>query len=98
MQANSIKASAAIRVDLAAIFVSLELSRSKWLVTSISPGGGEKMSKFIIAGGDIAGLFAHFSNCSERPMPVPADAFPSYPYRSLVLMAFGSTAFSSAKG
>ncbi len=34
----------AIRTDLGAIFVSLELSRSKWLITSLSPGGG-KMSK-----------------------------------------------------
>jgi len=33
---------ATIRVDIAAIFVSLELSRSKWLVTSLSPGAGEK--------------------------------------------------------
>ena len=36
---------AAIRVDLGAIFISMELSRSKWLITSLSPGGGEKMSK-----------------------------------------------------
>jgi transposase len=35
----------AIRTDLAAIFVSLELSRSAWLITSLSPGAGEKMSK-----------------------------------------------------
>jgi transposase len=35
----------AIRTNLGAIFVSLELSRSTWLITSISPGGGEKMSK-----------------------------------------------------
>ena len=33
---------AAIRTDLGAIFVSLELSRSIWLVTSLSPGSGEK--------------------------------------------------------
>ena len=33
----------AIRMDLGAIFVSLELSRSTWLITSLSPGGGEKM-------------------------------------------------------
>jgi len=32
-------ASTAIRFDIGAIFVSLELSRSKWLVTSLSPGG-----------------------------------------------------------
>ena len=31
----------AIRTDLGAIFVSLELSRSTWLITSLSPGGGE---------------------------------------------------------
>ena len=35
----------AIRTNLGAIFVSLELSRSTWLVTSLSPGGGDKMSK-----------------------------------------------------
>ena len=35
----------AIRTDLGAIFVSLELSRSTWLVTSLSPGNGERMSK-----------------------------------------------------
>ena len=34
----------AIRTDLGAIFVSLELSRSTWLITSLSPDGGEKMS------------------------------------------------------
>ena len=34
----------AIRVDLGAIFVSLGLSRSKWLISSLSPGGSEKMS------------------------------------------------------
>jgi uncharacterized membrane protein YeaQ/YmgE (transglycosylase-associated protein family) len=28
-----------------AIFISLELRRSTWLITSLSPGGGEKMSK-----------------------------------------------------
>jgi hypothetical protein len=33
------------------LFVSLELSRSKWLVTSLSPGN-DKMSKHAVAGGD----------------------------------------------
>ena len=31
-----------IRVDLAAISVSLELSRATWLVTSLSPGAGRR--------------------------------------------------------
>ena len=38
-------AQAAIRTDLGAIFVSLELSRRTWLITSLSPGGGEKMDQ-----------------------------------------------------
>ena len=46
----------AIRWDIAAIFVSLELSRSKWLVTSLSPGSGEKMSKHVVDGGDSSAL------------------------------------------
>ncbi len=36
---------AAVRRALSALFVSLELSRTTGLVTSLSPGGGEKMSK-----------------------------------------------------
>jgi len=39
----------AIQSNLAAIFVSLELSRSIWLITSLSPGSGEKMSKAFCA-------------------------------------------------
>jgi predicted ATPase len=49
------EAPTAIRTDLGAIFVSLELSRSTWLITSLSPGGGEKMSKQVVRGGG-AGL------------------------------------------
>ena len=45
--------SGALRVDLSAIFVSLELSRSKWLVTSLSPGAGERMAKFVVTGGAV---------------------------------------------
>ncbi|AVF02312.1 MULTISPECIES: IS110 family transposase [Devosia] len=66
MQANSTKAPAAIRVDLAAIFVSLELSRSKWLVTSLTPGGGEKMSRHIVSAGDVSGLLDHFGELQRK--------------------------------
>ena len=41
----------ATRANHATLFVSLELSRSKWLVTSLSPGN-DKMSKHAVAGGD----------------------------------------------
>ena len=54
----------AIRTDLGAIFVSMELSRSKW--TSVSPGNGEKMSKHSMTAGDVAGLFALFAKLRER--------------------------------
>ena len=60
-----------IGADLCAIFISLELSRSTWLVTSLSPGGGEKMSKHSVSAGDIAALLARFSElrrkaCADR--------------------------------
>ena len=51
---------ATIRTDLGAIFISLELSRSRWIVTSLSPGGAEKMSKYSVPGGDLVGLMERF--------------------------------------
>lgn len=59
---------AAIRVDLDAIFVSLELSRKRWLVTSLSPGAGEKMSRHAVAGGDAAGLLALFDELKRKTL------------------------------
>jgi len=56
----------AIRADLGAIFVSLELSRSTWLITSLSPRSGEKMSKHSVRGGDIAGLLKRFTQLQEK--------------------------------
>jgi transposase len=56
----------AIRTDLAAIFVSLELSRSTWLITSLSPGNGEKMSKHSVAGGDVTALLNRFAQLQEK--------------------------------
>jgi transposase len=38
----------AIRTDLGAIFVSLELSRSTWLITSLSPGGEDVESTWSV--------------------------------------------------
>src|SRR6478672_12083982 len=60
------EAPTAIRTDLGAIFVSLELSRSSWLVTSLSPSGGEKMSKHAVRGGDFAGLMERFARLQEK--------------------------------
>jgi transposase len=43
----------AVSTQLNAIFVSLELSRSTWLVTSLSPGRGERISRHPVKGGDV---------------------------------------------
>jgi len=56
----------AIHTQLGAIFVSLELSRSSWLITSLSPGGGEKMSKHSVRGSDFAGLMQRFAQLQEK--------------------------------
>src|SRR3954462_4400588 len=61
MPAAQPETSTAIRVDLGAIFVSLELSKSTWLVTSLAPGS-EKISRHTVTGGDTAGLFACFAD------------------------------------
>ncbi|MEJ2375109.1 MAG: IS110 family transposase [Pseudolabrys sp.] len=56
----------AIGTDIGTIFVSMELSRSTWLVTSLSPGGGEKMSKHSIPAGDIGALLVRFSEFRQK--------------------------------
>jgi len=66
----------AIRTQLGAIFVSLELSRSTWLVTSLSPGGGDKMSKHSVKAGDIAGLFERFSSLTAKACARTGENFP----------------------
>jgi transposase len=70
------QAPTAIRTDLGAIFVSLELSRSTWLITSLSPGGGEKMSKHSMRGGDVAALLARFSQLREKAQARTRQCFP----------------------
>jgi transposase len=66
----------AIRTNLGAIFVSLELSRSIWLITSVSPGGGEKMSKRSVSAGDIAALLTRFSELGKKAFAQTGNSFP----------------------
>lgn len=68
--------SAAIRTDLGAIFVSLELSRSSWLITSLSPGNGEKLTKHAVRGGDVAGLLARVAQLTEKSQTQVGRRFP----------------------
>jgi len=66
----------AIRTDLGAIFVSLELSRKTWLITSLSPGGGEKMSKHSVPAGDIAALLERFRQLQKKARTRTGRNFP----------------------
>ena len=65
----------AIRTNLGAIFVSLELSRSTWLITSLSPGGGEKMSKHGLSAGNIAALLARLSELKQKAFARTGQSF-----------------------
>jgi transposase len=56
----------AIRTQFGAIFVSLELSRSNWLITSLLPGKGEKMSTHRVTAGDMAELLALFAMLKHK--------------------------------
>src|SRR5215211_3707624 len=73
---HRLDAQTAIRTDLGAIFVSMELSRTTWLITSLSPGAGEKMSKHSLRSSDIAGLLSRFAQLKEKARMRTGKAFP----------------------
>jgi len=66
----------AIRTHIAAIFVSLELSRSTWLVTSLSPGKGERMSRHSVTAGDMAELLALFAGLRRKAEVRTGQSYP----------------------
>jgi transposase len=66
----------AIQTNLAAIFISLELSRSIWLITSLSPGSAEKMSKHSVRAGDVAALLARVSELKRKASERTGKSFP----------------------
>ena len=70
------EAPTAIQTHLAASFVSLELSCSIWLITSLSPGSGEKMSKHSVRAGDVAALLARFSELKRKASERTGKSFP----------------------
>ncbi|WP_448040078.1 IS110 family transposase [Bradyrhizobium liaoningense] len=67
---------AAIRTQFGAIFVSLELSRSTWLVTSLSPGKGEKMSRHSVEAGDLAELLKLFAELKGKAQVRTGESYP----------------------
>jgi transposase len=66
----------AVQVSLAAIFVSLELSRSTWLITSLVPGGGDKMSKHSVRSSDVAELMTHLAKLRDKAHARAGASFP----------------------
>jgi transposase len=67
---------AAIRTQFGAIFVSLELSRSNWLITSLSPGKGEKMSKYSVTAGDTGRLLKLFADLRRKAQVRAGESYP----------------------
>ena len=63
MPTTAITTAAAITPsECGAVFVSLELSRSTWLVTALAAPLGGKMSRHRVRAGDVAGLPERFSD------------------------------------
>ena len=71
----------AIHTQLGTIFISLELSRSTWLVTSLSPGGGEKMSKHSCARAMSRDCWNAFRPSRKKCAPGLARPFRSLSFR-----------------
>jgi transposase len=67
---------AAIRTDLGAIFISMELSRRAWLITSLPPGAGEKMSKHSVPASDVCGLLHRFAELRRKAAARTGREFP----------------------
>src|SRR5271166_3581232 len=76
IDADRAETPAAIQTHFAAIFISLELSRSVWLITSLTPGGGEKMSKHSVRAGDVAALLARIFELKQRALARTGKSFP----------------------
>jgi transposase len=66
----------AIHTQFGAIFVSLELSRSNWLITSLSPGKGEKMSRHGVPAGNVAELSALFAELERKAEVRTGQGYP----------------------
>jgi hypothetical protein len=57
----------AIRTQFGAFFVSLELSRLTWVVTSFSRGNGWRMSRRGVTAGQTGELLALFAELRRKP-------------------------------
>src|ERR1700735_718254 len=67
---------AAIQTHIGAIFISLELSRSRWLITSLAPGRGQRMSRHWVEAADLAGLLARFWAIRDKALARTGISYP----------------------
>jgi transposase len=74
--ADTTEMRAIVRTDRRAVSISLELSRSKWPIASLSPGAMETMSMYILPGGDIDGLLERFRRLQEMTRFRTGQAYP----------------------
>ena len=49
---------------------------SKWLITSLSPGRGEKMSKHMVVGSDVTAMLACFAELKRKAQARTGRNFP----------------------
>src|SRR5437764_7684727 len=54
----------------------MELSRRAWLITSLSPGAGEKMSKHSVPASDVSGLLHRFAELKRKAAVRTGRDFP----------------------
>jgi len=87
MAVDQSEAHTAIRSDLGVIFVSLELSKSTWLVTSLAPASS-KMSRHSVPGGEIAGLLAVLAELRKK-----AGSRLGQPHRLVIIQEAGLDGF-----
>src|SRR3954469_4929223 len=66
----------AVRTDLKALFVSLELSRSTWVITFLAPGRGERMSRHSVPSGGTAAPLAPLAQLKEKARARTGQTFP----------------------
>jgi transposase len=98
MSFNDLPTQTAMRTDLGAIFVSMELSRSVWLITSMSPGAGEKMSKRSVHAGDVAGLLAQLADLRHKAHARTGQMFPIISIQEAGLDGFWTHRVLEAEG
>ena len=88
---------AAVSTQLNAIFVSLELSRSTWLVTSLSPGAGDRMSRHAVKGSDFPALMELFEQLRRKARTRMGRDYPFVVIQEAGSMGSGSIGVSRAQ-